>query len=234
MMSAPHDVVFLLDVDNTLLDNDRFLADLKTRLTESFDDAMCARYFSILESLRLQIGYVDYLGALQCFRLEDINDPRMLSMSAFLLDYPFETLRYPSALAVIAHLQRWGPTVIVSDGDAVFQPRKIARAGFWDAVEGRVRIYVHKELMLDAIEKDFPARRYVMVDDKLRLLSIMKGVWGDRLTTVFPRQGHYALDAEALARYDPPDITIERIGDLLAEDFSALHVSTAPVAARSR
>ncbi|WP_441339344.1 HAD family hydrolase [Pandoraea sp. PE-S2T-3] len=229
MMKVQHNIVFMLDVDNTLLDNDHFLLALKQHMAEQFGDTLRDHFFSILESLRVQLGYVDYLSALQCFRFADIHDPRMLFVSAYLLDYPFATLLYPDALAVIAHLNRRGTTVIVSDGDAVFQPRKIQRSGLWDAVEGRVLVYVHKERMIDAIEADFPARRYVMVDDKLRLLSIMKEAWGERLTTVFPRQGHYALDDAGVHQYRSPDITLERIGDLLNQTFTPPDAQSAPL-----
>lgn len=228
-MKVQHDVVFMLDVDNTLLDNDHFLAALKQHLAEQFGDARRDHFFSILESLRAHLGYVDYLSALQCFRFADVHDPQLLYVPAYLLDYPFATLLYPDALAVIAHLDARGTTVIVSDGDAVFQPRKIQRSGLWDAVEGRVLVYVHKERMLDAIRADYPARHYVMVDDKLRLLSLMKGAWGERLTTVFARQGHYALDGDALHQYRVPDITLERIGDLLDHSFSLPHTRSDPV-----
>jgi FMN phosphatase YigB (HAD superfamily) len=214
-----HDIAFLLDVDNTLLDNDRVLADLRTHLRAQFGAAEAERYSAALEALRSELGYVDYLGALQRYRAEGsrhgMNDPRLLLMSSYLIDYPFADRLYPGALAAIAQLQAHGPTVIVSDGDVVFQPRKIQRSGLWDAVGGQVLIYVHKELMLDAIEQAWPARRYVMVDDKLRILCAMKAVWGERLTTVFVRQGHYALDTQALAAYPPADIAVEGIGDLV-------------------
>lgn len=218
-MHHPDDIAFLIDVDNTLLDNDRVLADLRAHLEAEFGRTEADRYWAALESLRSELGYVDYLGALQRYRAESsrlgMNDPRLLLMSTFLIDYPFADRLYPGALAAIRQLRTHGPTVIVSDGDVVFQPRKVQRSGLWDAMEGRVLIYVHKEEMLDAIEQAHPARHYVMVDDKLRILTAMKAGWGDRLTTVFVRQGHYALDAEALAGFPPADITIERIGDLI-------------------
>jgi FMN phosphatase YigB (HAD superfamily) len=169
--------------------------------------------------LRAELGYVDYLGALQRYRLDDMCDARLLSMSSFLIDYPFAGRLYPGALDAVRHAKAAGSAVILSDGDVVFQPRKIARSGLWAAVDGRVLIYIHKEAMLEAVAAAFPARRYVMIDDKLRILAAMKKVWGDRLTTVFPRQGHYAFDAAALAAYPPADITIERIGDLVAIDW---------------
>ena len=221
-MKKPEDVVFLLDVDNTLLDNDRIIADLNGHLAHEFGDENRDRYWEIFEALRVELGYADYLGALQRYRVGATNDPRLLSMSSFLVDYPFAARLYPGALGVIAHLQRWGSTVILSDGDVVFQPRKILRSGLWDAVEGRVLIYLHKEQMLDDVEQRYPARHYVMVDDKLRILAAMKKLRGDRLTSVFPRQGHYALEPGNSAAYPPADITIERIGDLINHDFSTL------------
>jgi FMN phosphatase YigB (HAD superfamily) len=213
------DVVFFVDVDNTLLDNDRIIADLRRHLEREFGLASGERYWAIFEKLRDELGYVDYLGALQRYRA-DIDhggdgDHRLLLMSSFLVEYPFAERLYPRALDVVAHLRTLGPTVILSDGDVVFQPRKVQRSGLWNAVEGRVRIYVHKETMLDELQRLYPARRYVMVDDKVRILAAMKAVLGERLLTVFPRQGHYAHDAAILAAYPAPDLTVEGIGDLL-------------------
>jgi FMN phosphatase YigB (HAD superfamily) len=221
-MTAANKAVFLLDVDNTLLDNDRIAADLGEHLAQEFGDESRDRYWEIFEALRLELGYADYLGALQRYRLGALNDPRLLLMSSFLVDYPFADRLYPGALEVIAHLRRWGPTVILSDGDVVFQPRKVQRSGLWDAVEGRVLIYLHKEQMLDHVERRYPARHYVMVDDKLRILAAMKRILKDRLTSVFPRQGHYALDPHSVSAYPPADLAIERIGDLLRYDLPAL------------
>ncbi len=221
-MSAADNVVFLLDVDNTLLDNDRVQDDLSHHLESEFGAASRDRYWAIFEALRTELGYADYLGALQRYRLDELNDPRLLQMSAFLVDYPFSDRLYSGALRAINHLRRWGPTVILSDGDVVFQPRKIQRAGLWKAVEGRVLIYIHKERMLDDVEQRYPARRYAMVDDKLRILTAMKQVWGNRLTTIFPRQGHYALDPENINAFPSADITIEGIGDLVNADFTTL------------
>ena len=220
------DVVFFVDVDNTLLDNDRIIADLRGHLEGEFGVASADRYWASFEKLRDELGYVDYLGALQRYRA-DIDhggdgDHRLLLMSSFLIDYPFDDRLYPRALDVLDRLKKLGPTVILSDGDVVFQPRKVQRSGLWDAVEGRVLIYVHKETMLDQLRRLYPARRYVMVDDKVRILAAMKAVWGERLLTVFPRQGHYAHDAAILAAHPAPDFTVERIGDLLefrAEPF---------------
>jgi FMN phosphatase YigB (HAD superfamily) len=209
-------VVFLLDCDNTLLDNDRVQDDLRSHLASEFGPESRDRYWDIFEALRVELGYADYLGALQRYRLVAGNDPRLLQMSTFLLDYPFADRLYPGALAVLEHLSRLGPTVILSDGDVVFQPRKIQRSGLWDAVQGRVLIYIHKERMLDDVAQRYPARHYVMVDDKLRILAAMKNVLGDRLTTVFVRQGHYALDP--VSTQPPADLAIERIGDLLDRD----------------
>jgi FMN phosphatase YigB (HAD superfamily) len=218
-MTATDEVVFLLDVDNTLLDNDRIVADLRSHLAHEFGDRSGDRYWEIFEALRVELGYADYLGALQRYRVDAMNDPRLLMMSSFLLDYPFAERLYTGVFEVVAHLRRWGPTVILSDGDVVFQPRKAQRSGLWDAVDGRVLIYLHKEKMLADVEHRYPARRYVMVDDKLQILAAMKKVWGDRLTTVFPRQGHYALDPANVAVYPSADITIGRIAELIDYEF---------------
>jgi len=221
-MASQNDVVFLFDVDNTMLDNDRIIDDLGRHLEREFGAASRDRYFAIFEGLRSELGYADYLGALQRYRLEDRCDPRLLLMSCFLVDYPFADRLYSGALAVLDNVRKWGTTVILSDGDAVFQPRKVERSGLWDAVEGRVLIYIHKERMLDHVERHYPASHYVMVDDKLRILTAMKEVWKDRLTTIFPRQGHYALDPGNVARYPKADINIENIGELVRRDLSAL------------
>jgi FMN phosphatase YigB (HAD superfamily) len=212
------DIVFLIDVDNTLLDNDRLIADLMNHIATEYGAANRDRYSQILEEVRTKIGYVDYLGALQQYRLEHLDAQGLLGMSSFLIDYPFAERLYPKALQVLAHLQNMGDTVILSDGDVVFQPRKIQRSGIWDAVQGRVLIYVHKEQMLQFVQQRFPARHYVMIDDKLRILDSLRSQWQDRVTTVFPRQGHYAHDTAAIAGFAPADVTVERIGDLLNYD----------------
>ena len=215
---ATHDIVFLVDVDNTLLDNDRLISDLMQHIATEYGSASRERYSQILESVRARLGYVDYLGALQQYRLEHLDAQGLLGMSSYLIDYPFAQRLYPQALQVLAHLQRMGETVILSDGDVVFQPRKIQRSGIWDAVEGRVLIYVHKEQMLQDVEQRYPARHYVVIDDKLRILDSLRTQWQDRVTTVFPRQGHYAHDTAALAGYAPADVTVESIGELLDYD----------------
>lgn len=208
-------ITILFDVDNTLLDNDAVQDDLSHHLESEFGVACRDRYWAIFEELRAQIGYADYLGALQRYRLENLDDPQLLRMSSFLIDYPFAGRLYPRALEAVTYCSQWGPTVILSDGDVVFQPRKIQRSGIWDTVEGRVLIYLHKEQMLDAVERRYPAHHYVMVDDKLRILSAMKGIWGDRLTTVFVRQGHYARDADQNAKFAPADLDIQHIAELV-------------------
>jgi len=214
-MPQPEPIVFLFDVDNTLLDNDAVQHDLSAHLEREFGRAHRDRYWSIFEALRAELGYADYLGALQRYRLENLDEPQLLLMSSFLIDYPFATRLYPNALEVLARCRRFGPTVILSDGDVVFQPRKVRRSGLWDAVEGRVLIYLHKERMLDSVKHRYPASRYVMVDDKLRILAAMKGAWGASLTTIFPRQGHYARDPKELASYPAADVTLELVGDML-------------------
>jgi FMN phosphatase YigB (HAD superfamily) len=208
-------VVYLLDVDNTLLDNDRITVDMRRFLEVEVGPEKTRRYWEIFEDLRNELGYADYLGALQRYRLEDPRDPRVLHLSSYLIDYPFANRLYPESLDVIDYLKNSGPAVILSDGDVVFQPRKVERSGLWSAVDGNVLIYVHKEHELDDVEARYPAEHYVIVDDKLRVLAALKKIWGERVTTVFPRQGHYAHDPAVIAAYPPADVTVERIGDLL-------------------
>lgn len=220
-MTRTHDLVFLFDVDNTLLDNDHVERDLRQHLSRELSDQARKRYFEIFEELRHDIGYADFLGALEKYRIEELHDPRVLKMSIWLVDYPFAQRVYPNALDVVDHVRHWGMPVILSDGDAVFQPRKIEQAGLWDAFKGHVLIYIHKETILEDVERFYPAHHYVMVDDKLRLLAAIKQFWGKRVTTVFVKQGHYADDPEILARYPAADITLDRIGDLLDYDKAA-------------
>jgi FMN phosphatase YigB (HAD superfamily) len=218
------DTVFLLDVDNTLLDNDAVIADLRRHLVEAFGPECDRRYWEIFEQLRAELGYADYLGALQRYRVEHPRETHVLKISLFLLHYPFASRVYPGAIDAIRALSARGRTAILSDGDVVFQPRKIERSGLRAAVDDRVLVFVHKEEMLDVVAHQFPARRYVMVDDKLRILTAMKKVWGDRLTTVFVRQGHYALAPEAKSVAPAPDMTIETIGDLIHHRLSDFQV----------
>jgi FMN phosphatase YigB (HAD superfamily) len=221
-VSTRHPAVFLVDVDNTLIDNDHIAADLKRHLEREVGHERQERYWAIFEELRTELGYADYLGALQRYRVEYPRDPHVLTVSSFLVNYPFANRLYPNSLDVVERFRGWGPTVILSDGDAVFQPRKIERSGLQEAVDGNVLIYIHKERELDDVERRYPADHYVLVDDKLRILTAVKRVWERRVTTVFPRQGHYARDPQALATNPPADLTVERIGDLLAYDQTAL------------
>lgn len=215
-------VVFLLDVDNTLLDNDAVADDLRRHLTDAFGEERQQRYWQFFEELRSELGYADYLGALQRFRVAYPHETRLLEISSFLVHYPFADRVYPGALEAIARLREHGRTVILSDGDVVFQPLKVERSGILQAVGGEVLIYVHKEHELDDVERRYPADRYVLVDDKLRILDAVKQVWGDRVTTVFPRQGHYAHDPEQLAKYPPADITLDAISELGSLDLELL------------
>jgi FMN phosphatase YigB (HAD superfamily) len=219
---AQRQVVFLIDVDNTLLDNDRVILDLRRHLTRAVGRQHQERYWKIFEKLRAELGYADYLGALQRYRTEYPRDAHLLEVSLYLLDYPFANRLFPNSLDVLECFKRWGPTVILTDGDVIFQPRKIERSGLLDAVEGHVLIYVHKERELAHIRRRYPARHYVVVDDKLRILAAIKKIWRTRVTVVFPRQGHYAHDPEILGRYPPADLTIERIGELLDCDLETL------------
>jgi FMN phosphatase YigB (HAD superfamily) len=215
-------IIFLFDVDNTLLDNDAVQADLKEHLAENYGAAARDRYWAILEELRTELGYVDYLGALERFRLEKMHQPDLLRMSGWLVDYPFEKRLYPGAIDAVRHVQRWGTAVILSDGDAVFQPRKVERSGLWQAVDNHVLIYVHKEQELAEVERLYPAEHYVLVDDKLHILAAVKKIWREKVTTAFVKQGHYALDPMALAEQPQADVVIDKIGDLIKLDLSNL------------
>ena len=226
-MSPAAETVFLFDVDNTLLDNDRVQDDLRQELRRAHGDRACARYWEIFEELRGQLGYADYLGALERLRLENLHDPTLFLTATWLMDYPFAARLYPDALRVIEHVRQWGRPVILSDGDAIFQPRKIVRSGLWDAFAGEALIYVHKEIELADVERWHPAARYVLIDDKARILAAVKAIWRDRVTTIFPKQGHYAVQ-------EPPrdgasvDPAIARIGDLLGHDLSKFVARSSP------
>jgi FMN phosphatase YigB (HAD superfamily) len=223
---ALHQVVFLFDVDNTLLDNDRVVTDLMNHLEHEVGHERQQRYWAIFEELRSALGYADYLGALQRYRVEYPRDPHLLTVSSYLVNYPFANRLFPNSLDVLDHCKAWGPVVILSDGDVVFQPRRVERSGLFEAVDKNVLIYVHKELELEDVERRYPAEHYILVDDKLRILTAVKKIWGARVTTVFPRQGHYALDLQELATYPPADVSIGRIGELLEYGLSALRAAT--------
>ncbi len=222
---APPAVVTLFDVDNTLLDNDRIVADLRRYLGRSVGDQPQRRYWELFEQLRTELGYADYLGALQRFRVEHPHRPHLLEVSTFLLNYPFANRLFPASLDAVEQAWRWGPAALLSDGDVVFQPLKVHRSGLFEAVQGNVLIYVHKERELEDVAARHPAEHYVFVDDKPRLCAAIKAHWGARVTTVFPRQGHYAHDAAEVARYPTPDVTIERIGDLVGWELPALRAA---------
>ncbi len=224
-MPAKEKLVFLFDVDNTLLDNDRVTDDLKRHLESQVGPERSARYWEIFEQLRNEIGYADYLGALQRYRIEHPRDPGLLTVSHFLLNYPFATRLYPDSLDAVDHVKQWGKAVVLSDGDVVFQPHKVECSGISEAVAGNVLIYIHKEQELDDVECRFPAEHYVLIDDKLRILTAVKKIWGTKVTTVFPKQGHYAHDPQVLATLPPADISVDRIGDLLQYDLRSLKLA---------
>jgi len=216
--------VFLFDVDNTLLDNDHVTADLKRHLEQHVGPERSRCYWQRFEEIRAELGYADYLGALQRYRTDFPHDPHLLTVSYFLMSYPFANRLFPNSLDAVEHVGQWGRPVILSDGDVVFQPHKVYRSGLFEEFDGNVLIYVHKEQELADVEQRYPADRYVLVDDKLRILDAIKQVWKSRVTTVFVRQGHYAYDPEIWKKYPPADISLERIGDLLnytAESFGA-------------
>jgi len=219
-------IVFLVDVDNTLLDNDRVQADIRQHLDREYGPACRDRYWAILEELMSEIGYRDYLGALQRYREEHPTDITLLAMSSFLVDYPFANRLFPHSLDVLERFRAWGRTVILSDGDVVFQPRKVERSGIAEAVEKHVLIYIHKERALEDVERRYPADHYVLVDDKIRILSAVKKIWGERVTTVFVRQGKFALDRKIIGAFPPADLSVDRIADLLDIDLAALNSSS--------
>jgi FMN phosphatase YigB (HAD superfamily) len=221
-LTRTNPVVFLVDVDDTLLDNERIQDDFRRHLEREFGAACRDRYWAICEALMTQLGYRDYLGALQRYRVEHPHEPHLLSMSSYLVDYPFANRLFPGSLDVLKRFQVWGPTVILSDGDVVFQPRKVERSGIREAVGGHVLIYVHKEQELDDVARHYPAGHYVLVDDKPSILTAVKRAWGDRVTTVFPRQGKFAHDPRAQATCPPPDLTVNRIDELLDVELAVL------------
>lgn len=218
-MKHPERVVFLFDVDNTLLDNDRVTADMQKHLSSHIGSEQNKKYWQIFERLREELGYADYLGTLQRYRVAFPHEPNLLGISHFLIHYPFANRLFPGSLDAVEHVRQWGTPVILSDGDVVFQPHKISRSGLFETFDGKVLIYIHKETELRDVEQRFPAEHYVLIDDKLRILTAVKSIWGGRVTTVFVRQGHYAHDEKTIARFPDADISIERIGDLISHDF---------------
>lgn len=211
--------VFLFDVDNTLLDHDRVTADLRRHLETTVGPEKARRYWDLFENIRAELGYADYLGALQRYRMEHPHEPHLIAVSYYLMRYPFANRLFPNSLDVVERAKKLGTAVVLTDGDVVFQPHKVYGSGLYETFEGRVLFYIHKEQELEHVEREYPAERYVMVDDKLRILTAMKQVWGSRLTTVFVRQGHYAMDTASITRYPQADITIERIGNLFDGDL---------------
>jgi FMN phosphatase YigB (HAD superfamily) len=218
----PGKIVFLFDVDNTLLDNDHIVADLMRHLEREIGRQRQQRYWTFFEQLRNELGYADYLGALQRYRLEYPRDSHILAVSHFLIDYPFANRLFPNSLDAVEHVRRFGDPVIVSDGDVVFQPLKIRRSGLMDTFDSRVLIYIHKERELDDIAERYPGDHYVLIDDKVRILAAVKRAWKSRVTTVFPRQGHYATEEKEVAKYPAPDVAIERVAMLLNYDLPTL------------
>ncbi|MGO9605158.1 MAG: HAD family hydrolase [Candidatus Binataceae bacterium] len=225
---AADPVVFLLDVDNTLVNNDAIIADLMKHIEAEVGSDQQKRYWEYFAELRAELGYADYLGALQRYRIQYPRDLKILRASLYLVDYPFANRLFPDSLDVIEHAQKLGKAVVLSDGDVVFQPHKVERSGIYDAIGGNVLIYIHKETELDDVEARYPADHYMLVDDKVRILAAVKNQWGSRVTTVFPRQGQYARDLKEVAKYPEPDFTIERIGDFLKFDLDTLRKGAKP------
>ena len=222
MTVVAHDTVFLFDVDDTLLDNDRVKEDLKEKVLHDFGQDASDRFWVIYEEQRKKHIYADFIGTLELFRLEHMHNPQALRLSLWMMDYPFAERLFPDALAVVRHVSQWGLPVILTDGDGVFQPYKLERAGLWNAFDGRVLGYIQKDKELGAIERAYPAKHYVLVDDKLKVLNTIKGIWGNRVTTVFVKQGHYANDPNVLASEPAADVSVDRVGELMMHDFSTI------------
>ncbi len=219
-------VVFLFDVDNTLIDNDRIIADMMHHLEQDIGPASAKKYWEYFEQIRGELGYADYLGALQRYRINHPRDFHIVSVSRFLINYHFANRLMPGSLDVLERFQQFGETAILSDGDMIFQPLKVERSGLDDAVDGKVMIYIHKEQELDDVTARYPADHYILIDDKIRILAAVKKIWGKRVTTVFPRQGHYAADANEVAKYPAADVTIDRIDQMLEYDLDRLRAAT--------
>ena len=224
-MPLAEDTVFLFDVDNTLLDNDRVKSDLKEKVLQDFGQEACNRFWAIYEEQRKKHIYADFIGTLERFRLEHLHDPKALRLSLWMMHYPFADRLFPDALAVVRHVSQWGLPVVLTDGDGVFQPYKLERSGLWNAFDGRVLGYVQKDQELEAIAQAFPARHYILVDDKLKLLNAVKGIWGNRVTTIFVKQGHYANDPNVLASEPVADVSVDRVAELMMHDFSTIRAN---------
>jgi beta-phosphoglucomutase-like phosphatase (HAD superfamily) len=224
-MPLADDTVFLFDVDNTLLDNDRVKSDLKEKVLQDFGQEACSRFWAIYEEQRKKHIYADFIGTLERFRLEHLHDPKALRLSLWMMHYPFADRLFPDALAVVRHVSQWGLPVVLTDGDGVFQPYKLERSGLWNAFDGRVLGYVQKDQELEAIAQAFPARHYILVDDKLKLLNAVKGIWGNRVTTIFVKQGHYANDPNVLASEPAADVSVDRVAELMMHDFSTIRAN---------
>ena len=224
-MPSEH-VVFLFDVDNTLIDNDHIVADMKRNLERDIGNEQQQRYWDYFEELRTELGYADYLGALQRYRVNHPRDFGIIAVSYFLMNYQFANRLFPCSLDVIEQYKQYGETAILSDGDMIFQPLKIERSGLREAVDEKVMIYIHKEQELDDVKVRYPADHYVLIDDKVRILDAVKKTWGAHVTTVFPRQGHYAADEKEVAKYMPPDVTVDRIDQLRDYDLTKLRAAT--------
>jgi len=219
-----HELVFLFDVDNTLLDNDRSKADMQTGLLEILGEQGAKRFWELYEEVRAELDVVSYPQTLERFA-RSWEDKVIARRAADLIDnWPYRDYVYPGSFPALEHITRMGEVAILSDGDDDYQARKIANAGLTKAVGGPadVLIYVHKEEQFADVMRRLPGEHYVLVEDKERILANAKGILGDMLTTVWVKQGHYAHDPKQYRKPDP-DITLESIGELCGlskEDFT--------------
>ncbi|MFN2465530.1 MAG: HAD family hydrolase [Candidatus Dormibacteria bacterium] len=221
-------LVFLIDIDNTLIDNDRVKADMEAQIRQLAGPSGSEDFWNLYEEVREELDYVDLPITLARFRAQRPDVRKFPQISAMLLGYPFEDALYPEALHVVEHLKRMGKVVVLSDGDPVFQPAKIARIGMADAVDSNVLIYAHKEQHLDEVTDLYPAEHYVVIDDKPGVLGRMKARLGPRVTTVQVRQGKYA----SVGAEEPgpaPDRTFAGIaGCLQLSEADFQHADPAP------
>jgi hypothetical protein len=203
------DLVFLLDVDNTLLDNDRAKEDMAARVEDLVGAERAARWWELYEQVRQETDVVDYPRTLTRYRAVFPDEPRFPHLADFILGLPYAGYVYPGALETLTYLRTLGTTVIVSDGDAVYQAAKIARAGLAAAVDDHVLIFLHKEGRIEDVRQRYPAEHYLLIDDKLRILARLKGILGDLVTTLHVAQGHYASSERGI--YPAADLEVPSI-----------------------
>ena len=216
-----HKLVFLIDLDNTILDNDGVKQDIEAKMLEILGERLAERFWHYYEAVRKDLDYIDFFETMMRLRDENPTDAAVVDeATGTLMDWDFCPRLYPRAIETVLHLKSLGLPLVLSDGDPVFQPMKIHQCGVTQAVDGRVLIFVHKERFLPAVQARFRAERYVLIDDKPGILMRSKAALGDRLTTVHVLQGKYATDPKLAVDYTP-DIVVPNFSDLLTYDADA-------------